>query len=49
MRRATCTTTFARPRKTLTKAANGYPTTPAMAAGVADHVWTLAEVAGLLD
>jgi hypothetical protein len=40
---------FARPHKTLTKAANGYPTTPAMAAGVADHVWTLAEIAGLLD
>jgi hypothetical protein len=30
---------FARPHKTLTKAANGYPTTPAMAAGVSDHVW----------
>ncbi len=40
---------FARPHKTLTKAANGYPTTPAMAAGVADHVWTLTEIAGLLD
>jgi hypothetical protein len=25
------------------------PTTPAMAAGVADHVWTLEEIAGLLD
>jgi len=23
--------------------------TPAMAAGVADHVWTLKEIAGLLD
>ncbi len=40
---------FARPHKTLTKARNGYPTTPAMAAGVADHVWTLTEIAGLLD
>lgn len=40
---------FARPHKTLTKAANGYPTTPTMAAGVADHVWTLTEIAGLLD
>lgn len=40
---------FARPHKTLTKANNGYPTTPAMAAGVADRVWTLAEIAGLLD
>jgi hypothetical protein len=25
-----------------------HPTTPAMAAGVADHVWTLEEIAGLL-
>jgi hypothetical protein len=40
---------FARPHKTLTKVRNGYPTTPAMAAGVADRVWTLAEIAGLLD
>lgn len=40
---------FARPHKTLTKAAHGYPTTPAMAAGVADHVWTLTEIAALID
>jgi IS1 family transposase len=40
---------FARPHKTLSKANNGYPTTPAMAAGVADHVWTLTEIAALLD
>jgi len=40
---------FARPHKTLTKANNGYPTTPAMAAGIADHVWTLTEIAALLD
>jgi hypothetical protein len=33
----------------LTKAADGVRTTPAMAAGMADHVWTLAEIAGLLD
>ena len=26
-----------------------YPTTPAMAAGVADHVWTLTEIAELLE
>jgi hypothetical protein len=26
-----------------------YPRTPAMAAGVADHVWTLGEIAALLD
>jgi IS1 family transposase len=37
---------FARPHKTLS---NPYRTTPAMAAGVADHVWTLREIAGLLD
>lgn len=37
---------FARPHKTLSKQ---YPTTPAMAAGVADNVWTLQEVTGLLD
>lgn len=35
---------FARPHTTPTKANNGYPTTPAMAAGVADHVWTLTEL-----
>lgn len=39
---------FARPHQTLTKAA-GRPTTPAMAAGVSDHVWRLTEIAGLLD
>jgi IS1 family transposase len=37
---------FARPHKSL---ANPYPQTPAMAAGVTDHVWTLEEIAGLLD
>jgi len=40
---------FARPHTTLTKAANHVPTTPAMAAGVADHVWSLSEIAILLD
>jgi IS1 family transposase len=40
---------FARPHMTLTKAADGVRTTPAMAAGVADHVWTLTEIARLLD
>ncbi len=39
---------FARPHQTLTKK-HGRPTTPAMAAGIADHVWTLTEIAGLLD
>jgi IS1 family transposase len=37
---------FARPHGSL---ANPYPRTPAMAAGVAEHVWTLEEIAGLLD
>lgn len=37
---------FGRPHKTL---ANPYPRTPAMAAGVADHIWTLAEIVGLLN
>jgi hypothetical protein len=37
---------FARPHKTLAKP---YPRTPAMAAGIADHVWTCEEIAALLD
>jgi hypothetical protein len=37
---------FARPHKSLS---NPYPTTPAMAAGVSDHIWSLEEIAGLLD
>jgi hypothetical protein len=37
---------FARPHKSLK---TPYPRTPAMAAGVADHIWTLREIAGLLD
>jgi len=39
---------FARPHITLTKR-YGTPTTPAMAAGKTDHVWSLIEIAGLLD
>jgi len=39
---------FARPHQTLTKR-YGKPTTPAMAAGVAQHVWSVWEIAGLLD
>jgi hypothetical protein len=35
--------------RTHTTLANPYPRTPAMAAGVADHVWSLKEIAGLLD
>jgi hypothetical protein len=37
---------FARVHGTLS---NPYPTTHAMAAGVADHLWTLSEIAGLID
>ena len=37
---------FARPHKALKER---YPRTPAMAAGVADHIWSLEEIAGLLD
>lgn len=37
---------FAKPHGALK---NSYPRTPAMAAGVADHVWTLEEIAALLD
>lgn len=37
---------FARPHKTLKER---YPRTPAMAAGVSDHIWSLEEIASLLD
>jgi hypothetical protein len=37
---------FARPHRSL---ANPYPRTPAMAAGIADHIWTCEEIAVLLD
>jgi IS1 family transposase len=43
---------FARPHQTLSKGRDGQkgkPTTPAMAAGVADHMWSVWEIAGLLD
>ena len=36
---------FARPHKTLTKP---YPKTPAMAAGISNHVWTVEEIVRLL-
>jgi hypothetical protein len=38
---------FARPHQTLTKK-YGRPTTPAMAAGKADHVWSVWEIAAVL-
>jgi IS1 family transposase len=37
---------FGRPHRTLSRP---YPTTPAMAAGVTDHVWTPVEIAGLIE
>jgi IS1 family transposase len=37
---------FARPHASL---ANPYPRTPAMAAGIADHAWTLTEIVGLVS
>ncbi len=37
---------FARPHKTL---ANPYPRTPAMAAGIGDHIWTIEEIVELAD
>ena len=40
---------FCRKHDTLTKSAGGIHTTPAMAAGVADHVWKMEEVVALLD
>ncbi len=40
---------FCQPHGTLTKAAKGVHTTPAMAAGVVDRVWTLEDVLALMD
>lgn len=37
---------FCRPRKTLS---DPYPSTPAMAAGVADHVWNIREIVALIE
>lgn len=37
---------FARAHRSLT---NPYPRTPAMAAGISDHIWTCEEIAALLD
>ena len=37
---------FVRPHKTLF---NPYPATPAMAAGVSDHIWTIEDIVSLVD
>jgi hypothetical protein len=40
---------FARPHGALTKDRGGYKTTPAMAAGITDRIWTHRDIAALLD
>ncbi len=40
---------YCRPHQTLTKAAKGIKMTPAMAAGIADHVWTIEEILEKMD
>jgi IS1 family transposase len=40
---------YCRPHGTLTKAAKGIKTTPAMAAGLTDHVWTYDEIIEKMD
>ncbi len=40
---------FARPHQTLTQGNGGRKTTPAMAAGVSNCVWTYRDIAALLD
>lgn len=40
---------YCRPHQTLTKTAKGIRTTPAMAAGITDHVWTVEEILELMD
>ncbi len=40
---------YCRPHQTLTKAAGGTKTTPAMASGLADKVWTVKDIVALMD
>ena len=40
---------FLRAHGTLTKAAKGYKTTPAMACGLTDHVWSVEEMLQKMD
>lgn len=40
---------YCRPHMTLTKAANGIKTTPAMAAGLTDKVWTVEDILALMS
>lgn len=40
---------YCQPRMTLTKKADGIHTSPAMVAGLTDHVWTIEEMLGMMD
>ena len=40
---------YCRPHQTLTQAAGGVKTTPAMASGLTDRRWTIADVVALMD
>ena len=40
---------YCRPHMTLTKNGGGIKTTPAMAAGISDHVWTVEEMLEMLN
>jgi hypothetical protein len=40
---------YCRPHQSLTKAANGVKTTPAMAAGLTDRVWTVNDIVAMMD
>ena len=40
---------YCRSHMTLTKAAKGVKTTPAMASGLTDHVWTVEEILELMN
>jgi len=40
---------FCRPHMTLTKKRGGIHTSPAMAAGLTDHAWTIEEMLAMMD
>jgi IS1 family transposase len=42
-------TNYCRPHMTLTKARGGIHTSPAMAAGLTDHVWTIEDMLSMMD